>query len=720
MMNKYILLLFCSLSFFACDDSESSNLKEKERINILPDKMLVERNIQNIYALCYPSEASLPDIVVIPVNSEGGCVLNKPTNDYHKYLLIGGENIDIKALSQYNYDQIKQLTTAISDYDTMLPELYWSAEFADSADMPVVLKKSVYRIDIQMKAADLRLDSCVIEQVPNYASFISGGNIDENKVLYQSARLDFTKTSHTNNQINAFIGYESEIVPLIRLYVCDKGVSRTVEMAIPSAVERNKIYELSLNEVGGEIKTSLHIRDWENGGSTIVGPEPFKYQIDKTKSVLPAFVRISAMGDTLFVPSCNTDLILAIDADVEADIKIQGAPLSIERVVNDDYLGNQFRINFAQKDVLKSAQITNLLFAEKGTSAFEEKGIVVVQEPARLNLTSTNVTTNGTLILYSDYIDGTLATVKPGYNVSSYDIGSDGEQYQWVMLLRKGGKFSVEGAFKPNDREAEGQRQESTISIRYTDDVEEEYTFSRIRISLPVVPFNGKYWSKYNMRGNSKDIGDQIGFKDDQANLWDYLKSCNDEAFLFYAGNEYAGVNSNGLRLSKNAQGKLTYEGYWDAFGAGTIADAKADSHCPPGYEVPTEEDVRSIIGSSVVHLYPLQKGHEETDAYLVDKQRYTVDRYRRNTLHKDGVAIDDVYHLKITNTQGESIVLNGLGFQAEPNSVAWGYWLFANVTASKRFVGFNHKGNNFYMQSHSGKKTNLVRCVKKPVSYVL
>ena len=64
------------------------------------------------------------------------------------------------------------------------------------------------------------------------------------------------------------------------------------------------------------------------------------------------------------------------------------------------------------------------------------------------------------------------------------------------------------------------------------------------------------------MRGNSKDMKDQISFKDEQANLWDYLKSCSDEAFLFYAGDEYAGVNPTGLRLSKNEQGKLTYEGY--------------------------------------------------------------------------------------------------------------------------------------------------------------
>lgn len=719
-MNKYLLLLLtCGIGFSSCENNELSGHSERNSVKVKADKMLVEQGVVRMYALAYSSVDAKPEVISVAVAGDGSCAFDLPDSEFCKLVIVGGKMVQLDQLYNKTYAELQELSAPGADYKTSFPALYFAKEvnLQSLENEPVQLQKSVYRLDVLNRKSDLTIDSCIVENLAGSTPFLEGGRLDASKIRYNKASIDLgdTKSAQTG-----FYGYASDVAPVVRLYVKESGVSKTIETTLPSSATRNMIYEVALEENTTELTACLSIREWDDGGSVIVGVEDFKFKIDPLSSVFPRFVKISSSLDTIYVPSCDTELLLALDTQTEAELNISGSPIFVEPVSGADYLDNQYRIRLRQKGALDPETITKLHFAAKGSDGFDERAIVIVQQPSRIQLSTSNVITNGIDVVYPDYMDGTLATFKPGYSVSSYDMGSGGAQYRWVDILGRPGKFTIEGAFMPNDKGATGQRQENELSINYSDGVTEVYNFSRVRRSLPVVEFGGKYWSKYNMRGNSKDASAQIGPGQDQSDLWSYLKSCSDSDYLSYLGSEYCGTNPEGLNLEKNAQGTLVYEGYPAAFGSSTIGDIVADTHCPEGYEVPDESDLRTLIGTTTVQLFVLEPGGENTNTYMVDGQRYTANRYRRVGLEKDGVAINDAYHLKITNARGESIVLNGLGFQADPGSVAWGYWLLANASSGNKFPGFNNPRNNFYMQSHSGKKTCLVRCVKKPVTSII
>lgn len=569
-----------------------------------------------------------------------------------------------------------------------------------------------YRVSVQVSPdADFRIDSCVVTALSIYPH-----QPPVSKLITATALV-----FDDENMATLLESCEQNEVLYCRFYLSTPLGQQSHTTAINQPIHSRTTYTFVLNQEGGELLLSLAVTPWKEGGILVTSPDAFQYSLDLETSQLPTYVRVSATQDTLFVPACETELLISLAAQIEAGWLLQGAPLTMKRVEGMDYLANQFRITLPAKSLGETASVSTLYFGERGSQEFCEKPLVVVQEPLRIELLQTGATTVGNTISYNRYIDGTLASVKEGYRVESYTINSDlPSQYEWIVLQRRSGRFYVEGGFKPNDSEGYGQLQTSQIIITYSDGVEEHYAFTRERHALPVVKFGEHYWSKFNMRGNSKGYEDQIGFDMDRPDMWSYLKNCDGNAFIAYAGSQYCGTNPEGLDMVKNSVGGFSYEGYPEEFGSTTINDIAVDSHCPAGYQVPTEEEVKMIVGSSVVHLVGLSTMQEYQNGYLVNKERYTVDRHRRGNIVKSGITIPNVYHLKITNLQGEEMLLHGVGYQSESNAINYGYWLYAAVSDGKDQAGFNNSGNNFYMQSHSGRKTVSVRCIKTPVNYVI
>ncbi|MGL5980925.1 MAG: hypothetical protein ACRCZY_08655 [Phocaeicola sp.] len=570
--------------------------------------------------------------------------------------------------------------------------------------------ESVYGFRLKMdQSSPFKIDSCLVTD----ASDLSNGVMAKvsSFIFDEQGASETIRVSGESNSLH-FSFYTSSTKSGV---ICKEMVK--------SDLKSDSLYTWVLSREGDELNADLVVTPWQEGGIIIVGPDSFDYALDLERSELPTYVRVSATKDTLYVPACKTKLLISLDSQIEAGWLLQGEPLEIKRIVGMDYLANQFQISLPAKSIGEGTSVSNIYFGERGSNEFLDKALVVVQEPLRLELLQT-AATEGAHVNYATYVDGTLARVKEGYTVQSYTIQSDSPgEYQWIVMQRKSGRFNIEGGFKPNDKDAHGQLQTSTITIEYSDGVEEDYAFTRQRCALPVVKFGSHYWSKFNMRGNSKAYDDQISFDMDRADMWSYLKNCDGNAFIAYAGSQYCGTNPEGLDLVKNKQGKLVYEGYSDftsAFENSTINSITTHTHCPPGYQVPSEEEMKTLIGASVVQLVGLAPMEEYQNAYLVNKERYSVDRYRRNPIVKSGIAIDDIYHLKITNKEGEALVLNGMGYQSEAHSINSGYWLFATVSNGKDQAGFNNARNHFYMQSHSGQKTVSVRCVKTPVNYVI
>ncbi|MGL4851288.1 MAG: hypothetical protein ACRC3Z_01360 [Phocaeicola sp.] len=572
--------------------------------------------------------------------------------------------------------------------------------------------ESPYRVNVQWASQlDAHLDSCVISTLSAQPHSLP--------TIYSvaGASLQFDD----ENVAMLLESYEQNETLTCSFYFSTSMGEQSYTVSIDQPILSRTAYTFVLNQEGSDLLLSLAVTPWKEGGTIVTGPEAFQYSLDVDASQLPAYVRVSPTQDTLFVPACQTELLISLAAQIEAGWLLQGHPLTLKRVQGMDYLANQFQICLPAKSLGETTTVSNLYFGERGSQEFSDKPLVIVQESLRLELLQNQVTAAGSSVTYPTYVDGTLACVKEGYSVQSYTINSDSPaSYEWIVMQRRGGQFYVEGGFKPNDSEAYGQLQTSRITIEYSDGVEEEYAFTRHRLALPVVKFGAHYWSKFNMRGNSKGYEDQIGFDLDRSDMWSYLKNCDGNAFIAYAGSQYCGTNPEGLDMEKNSTGGFSYQGYPEEFGSTTINDIQIDSHCPAGYQVPTEEEMKTLISGSVIHLVGLSTMQEYQNAYLVNKERYTVDRHRRGNIVKSGITIPNVYHLKITNLQGQEMVMHGVGYQSEANAINYGYWLYAAVSDGKDQAGFNNNRNNFYMQAHSGKKTVSVRCIKSPVHYII
>ncbi|MGL4519063.1 MAG: hypothetical protein ACRCUJ_04945 [Phocaeicola sp.] len=574
------------------------------------------------------------------------------------------------------------------------------------------LLESPYQVNVQWASPfSAELDSCVITTIAHQPHMLP------TSFTVVGSSLQF------GDEHVATLFESSECYEAIRcaFYLSTSAGSQSYVTSITEPMQSHTAYTFVLNQLDSEWLLSLSVTPWQEGGILVTGPDAFQYKLDVVQSQLPEYVRISATKDTLYLPACQSELLISLTAQIEAGWMLQGTPLTMKRVEGMDYLANQFRITLPAKSLGDQKSVSTLFFGERGSNEFSENPLVIVQEPLRIELLDNQAVTVGNSVSYTTYIDGTLASVKEGYSVQSYTIDSDSQDdYEWIVMQRKGANFTIEGGFKPNDSGAYGQSQTSHITVEYSDGVEEHYAFTRRRYALPVVKFGNHYWSKFNMRGNSKGYDDQIGFDMDRADMWGYLKDCYGASFIAYAGSQYCGTNPEGLDMYKNLQGTLTYYGYPYAFEGSSINDIQSHTHCPPGYQVPTQQEMQELIGGSVVHLTPLLPKESDQNGFLVNKKRYTVERYRRSNVTHAGVTLYDLYHLKITNLQGEELVLHGMGYQSENNVINYGYWLFAAVSSGKDQAGFNNPRNNFYMQGHSGQKTVSVRCVKTPVNYVI
>lgn len=271
------------------------------------------------------------------------------------------------------------------------------------------------------------------------------------------------------------------------------------------------------------------------------------------------------------------------------------------------------------------------------------------------------------------------------------------------------------------------------LKVKYADNFEEEFIFTRKRYSIPVITQGGVYWAKYNMRGNSKSYEDQIGFDRDisRNELYTYLQTCSDEEFIYYTGASYRGTSTEGLYLKRfldsNDEPTLFYDGY-DAIPDGQVSNGSADLHCPPGYRMPALSEWQQIFYTGGSLNIP---GHGNSNSYntsinsLIGNQtnRYRIDRYTRE-ITIDGVLRNvSIFNIvDVRYYQGEEMVFIGFGTQKSPTSMTWGEIVIPICTGSYSHFLFNYNTNktSYGNLSGTGVQTRVIRCVKSPTNFIV
>lgn len=588
----------------------------------------------------------------------------------------------------------------------------------------VGMRRSVARIDLEATDSGVAVQRITIRGVAD-RGYLNVRPTAETPAAAE--RIDFTK-AYTDGRLTA--GRD----PL--LYVCEQtGPAATVEVlatfggglhrmtaTLPATLERNHIYTLRVHGSGANAAITVTADGWESGEQTETSPA-LKGLIDASASTLDEGVRINAAGDTVRVSYLGGNFRLALRAEADAEVAVEGHLRGVTATVTPATRALQPAASVTvTADRRMPNEATGYLYLDIRRDDTHSGRVVVLFEPNPTRITGLSLDEEG-VCDYGRYIDGELGRIElPAGKQATleFDAGED----PWMTLADAGsGTLRLLGGWKPNDPKADGRTQEGRLVIADADGSHaERYTVRRINQGLPVVRIGGQWWCKYNLRGNVRSFEDQITVANDPAadtRLADYLASCSDEELLRLLGDQYQGGNRQGLPLRHNGT-SFYYEGMQGSaqhFGA-----LDPTYMAPDGYEVPDYDDYAFFSGSDNYNI-----GGVGSRSY----NNRRGDRINVRIIERDATFLGQPYgtiaFYEFTSGEG-CWVLDGLGHQwnTTAGNISRMMILLAtsgNSTSSWLMEGYaqSEKANQNWLKfvSQNATKTRTVRCIKTPVEYI-
>lgn len=739
LINKsaFILLL---LSLFSCKENENEVRFSNLNLNIIRETLNTNETLTNTCIFLYKDDDLVGKATNLQPNQNNHYEIGVNHLDAKKLIFITGEHSVDAGNVNPAFPEIQNSLTPVADFKANHPQLFYTGESdiqgLTNTLINIDLTRSLARLDIT-KATSLSviIDSCVVAGAIDRSFILPGHKSNPASGEFKTFTV---KGSILDNIDSGIIGlcylYESHnLAPSVVIHAKINGIRNLLKVTLPTNIERNKRYEISIQTNGAAVYTNLNILPWGDGGNSIAKPENYKPKIDLANSVFPNEVKPNPDLDTIFIDAnYSGEFQLALDIPTESEAKIESKYIQVSPIttIKSSYIGNRFNITSTESDINQGSLIIPMQIKSKTESQYYSKQITIVKKGYRTRMNKFNGTINGKAGVYDRYMDGLLAeiTIEDGHTVSEITTKADDMQFDWLRTTPDNEKYLLEGAFKPNDTDARGQEQKSIISVVYTDSVIETFEISRKRFTLPVIRQGGLYWSKYNMRGNSKNYADQIGFDKDipRDEYYEFLKNCSDEDFVYYAGATYKGKSTDGLylkqSLDQNMVPTLRYEGY-GSIPAGQVSNGPANAHCPDGFQMPNLAEWQRIWYTGAAMNLP---GHGATGNYnsTGGNNRYQISRHTRNSITIDGVQVNSISFVRIVdvrNYTGEEMVFTGLGNQSAETTVTLGQIIFPVITSNPTHFLINYQTNKTsYGNLSNGVETRTIRCVKTPVSFII
>lgn len=492
--------------------------------------------------------------------------------------------------------------------------------------------------------------------------------------------------------------------------------------AFPEALVRNRIYVLRVHGAGADASVSVSGGMWEEGVSAEATPFPGGL-IDPAASSLPEGVTLNAAQDSVRVDSRGGEFRLAVRAEADAEIEVEGLVRGVTATVDPAVRSFEPVAAVSVSAVRRlPGESRAYLYLNVVREGVRSGRIVIVFEPNPVELSGEIVLDGEGSCDFGRYVDGELGRLTlPGDKVARVEF--DADEDPWLRLDGEGRSLRILAGWKPNDPKADGRVQEGRIVISQADGSDaERYVVRRRNWGLPVVEIGGVWWCKYNLRGNVKEFADQIPIGADPAEadaLADYLASCDEGELLRLLGDQYQGGNPEGLPLRHDG-GAFYYEGMQSA--AQNFGSLDPTVMAPDGYRIPDYDDYAFFSGSRNCNLggvgtrsYRNMAGDELTVRILEREATLLGQRYGTMALYE-------------FRSGGACWVLCGLGHQwnVAAGSISPMMLLLAtagegaNSWVLEGYAQADRPGQNWLkFVGQNSTKTRMIRCVKTPVEYM-
>ena len=402
---------------------------------------------------------------------------------------------------------------------------------------------------------------------------------------------------------------------------------------LPSVIRRNEIYTLAIQGKGAEAQLVIEADGWGTGASTESDPS-IQGLVDVENSLFSDGVRVNETRDTVFVPYHGSDFMLALLAEANATVTVDG---SVEGVEVNRNLGK------GRSTLQKIAELSvrsSLRMPGRDT----ERIHLDIQDPSSTNLgrvvlviEANPIQIEGAIHFdkeatcdFKEYVEGELGIIRlPANKVLRVELIPTNrpgcKPRKRNRLPARGCRARAIGlsvAGNPTTPEPmDGLRRDGLSSRTKMGPTRRPIPSRRINWGLPVVKIGETWWCKYNLRGNVKSFEDQITIPNDPAphhDLLSYLTTVSEDELLNLLGDQYQGGNKQGLPLRHDGTA-FYHEGVAaSAQNFGTLPPAEM---APPGYQIPGYDDYLAFskngnfnLGGVGSRSYQNSKGTDHTD----------------------------------------------------------------------------------------------------------
>lgn len=733
---KYILTV-ASAGLFLLSGCQKEKIRQDNaadgslRISIISSGMNYgittesETNIHTLDAYHFENGILSESFNSLQIDEKGVCRLDIKQKNGMLYFLANDANITSHANLTNNVTTLEEFLQLTATADEMTSKsLLMSGHTeldGENASLSVSLKRAVARIDLESAFQDAEVNSITIRDIALTGLVNEGG---EKSVLTNIEKTDLTKDFGEQPFKNKkeslyYLPEQTANGHAVEILMAVNGGWHRLKTTLPP-LKRNTVYTLKVYGNGANLNVEVLTDNWENGDSSESGLT-LKGLVDKENSQFSEGVTVNERGDTVFVPSWNSNFQLTLAAESGAQVSVLGEVegVTVTPASQSRSLSPIAEFNVSSRQKMPGSK-SEYMYLDVYNDQIQTGRVVLVFTPNPVQMSGLIEFDQNGECNFNRYVDGELANlILPEGKTATLKFAE--EEAHWMKLAPEGGNtYRLLGGWKPNDPKADGREQAGELIITNEDGSHPEtYTIRRLNWGLPVVNINGTWWCKYNLRGNVKNFNDQILINSDPAkdsSLADYLTSCSDNEFLHILGDQYQAGNPDGLKLTHNGA-SFYYEGYksqTDNFG--TLAPTVM---APDGYQIPDFDDYRFFTGGTNYNLKYFNPGSFNNGL----GQRLNFKVVERNATFQ-GLQYGPITFYDF-EYEGSHWTICGLGHQWDATSISKMMILLAtygNGGSTWMIEGYSNsegRGNWFKYIGNNAQKTRTIRCIKTPVEYI-
>lgn len=733
---KYILTV-ASAGLFLLSGCQKEKIRQDNaadgslRISIISSGMNYgittesETNIHTLDAYHFENGILSESFNSLQIDEKGVCRLDIKQKNGMLYFLANDANITSRANLTNNVTTLEEFLQLTATADEMTSKsLLMSGHTeldGENASLSVSLKRAVARIDLESAFQDAKVNSITIRDIALTGLVNEGG---EKSVLTNIEKTDLTKDFGEQPFKNKkeslyYLPEQTANGHAVEILMAVNGGWHRLKTTLPP-LKRNTVYTLKVYGNGANLNVEVLTDNWENGNSSESGLT-LKGLVDKENSQLSEGVTVNERGDTVFVPSWNSNFQLTLAAESGAQVSVLGEVegVTVTPASQSRSLSPVAEFNVSSRQKMPGSK-SEYMYLDIYNDQIQTGRVVLVFTPNPVQMSGLIEFDQNGECNFNRYVDGELASlILPEGKTATLKFAE--EEAHWMKLAPEGSNtYRLLGGWKPNDPKADGREQAGELIITNEDGSHPEtYTIRRLNWGLPVVNINGTWWCKYNLRGNVKNFNDQILINSDPAkdsSLADYLTSCSDDEFLHILGDQYQAGNPEGLQLTHD-DSSFYYEGYksqTDNFG--TLSPTVM---APDGYQIPDFDDYRFFTGSTNFNLGYFNPGAFNNGL----GQRLNFKVVERNATFQ-GLQYGPITFYDF-EYEGSHWTICGLGHQWDATSISKMMILLAtygNGGSTWMIEGYSNsegRGNWFKYTGNNAQKTRTIRCIKTPVEYI-